>query len=90
MSKFRIETKKPDEIKLALEKMQKGIEEKSDELAKKGGSITTGFTQSGANTFELHILYTSPMPFMNSLIDVVIREELRKTLKQLDADCKVF
>lgn len=88
--KLKIETKKPDEIKKALDELQAGIIENADELTKKGGAITTGFTQTGANTFELHILYMTPMPFMNGLIDMVVREELRKTLKSIDADCKVF
>lgn len=88
--KLKIETKKPDEIKKALDELQSGIIEKADELTKKGGAITTGYTQTGANTFELIIMYVTPMPFLSKVIDVIVREELRKTLKSIDADCKVF
>ena len=88
--KLKIETKKPDEIKKALGELQAGISEKADELTKKGGAITTGYTQTGANTFELIIMYVTPMPFLSKVIDVIVREELRKTLKSIDADCKVF
>lgn len=88
--KLKIETKKPDEIKKALDELQAGIIEKADELTKKGGAITTGYTQTGANTFELIIMYVTPMPFLSKVIDVIVREELRKTLKSIDADCKVF